>query len=1272
MPNGLIRLLPKIETHPDYPTFVKIEEPDKPNCEFQIIDAKGFGAYTSDTNSIAETKGSVPLILPTSYNSTVPTQTKEHLVLNKNHSNLQEINLFNIDNSAFSENKILRASDVQLEECVVIEINDTIEKNDANLKTPNGIHTVKKMCSSTPRKNSHIRILDFSTPEKANVGKRKAATSPKSISNKFRNVRSQSKSKILSKVRLFNPISENNTKLEKDESEVIALDSISPSNKLNGENDSINIDKPSNKDSKIEKKSPSIRKNNCKKNKKKSGSVLNVVKSKRSWDQDLRAMLGESFIKCNDEKVVNNTNKAKTKVSKVSKSHKLDSSLENDAKRLEDALNKSQDTPARDSSTFPKKTANVNDKVVMNSEQVTSNKSDSSVLNIIDDLDLSTNTTLDDSQSAAPKNVLSDNQNTSNENLNSKPLKDSNSFYSSFSKKIHMDDFNNVPDFSLESKKENHSSSTIKTKIGFRTNHQKLKVKIGSKMISAKKSDSGISTRIDLTSPISKDRGSTNDDSQSVEEILKSSLDQDIPDTSLTTPELPREYRSNPIDVKCNLSSILETPFKTCILDLSMRTPRFLSPGINSDPISMVKILGIPTPKFIDTPITAKTPELLHTPGSFSSKKTDYSSGSSYYKPDEVDAKFLSSLAKGKKKPNILSKSPRKKPPVSSTISKLLNLRRKMCSRPKRKTPVKKVFPIKKKISTAKPKKDNSKQITKKTVEYSLRSSSKLLKNISENEMKNDVIKSPNVPKSTRINTKYNSVSKKQQKDTTCESKKKGKSDCHLNKESKETETSAKVSSKDKIKNESAKNHPKIPTIKFSTVPDDIFSINKNLLLPHINSPSKSKRKSSTPRKIHSLSTQIDNDFIDNPSEFHMLKSSNSIIDCPNDGNFISSKLVPKNDTQKERIKDNVHNPKNTSSAVFNSQISKKLEQKVISTKITNTLIQELSDYSGQDLEDSYSIIAPKCLSEISTDDICNTPEKKSVSDISKNSSSMSPEQIKENVFDISANMSKSNEMTTTIKDCHALSVDENEPYLDITWSKHEVICDNYIFDSQKKKKIYKQKEPQNIINLEKLIMNVEVFDTQADCMKVTSLQASNFVDLFDMQPNVKPKNKTPSQKESKSSDKNNLKQIEKEDRPCSGLQMLVEEIAIDSSASESSSPIKNIIPLRKIGDLYASVQETQLAIKSILVEDNSIFSPIKITYENLHTEKHGPEEIEIKHDTPINKKTNVTIEKRKRESDSEDATLKKSKSSDSSANNSYVFKNFDIEEVLSKLHGSD
>ncbi|CAH0693179.1 unnamed protein product [Chilo suppressalis] len=95
----------------------------------------------------------------------------------------------------------------------------------------------------------------------------------------------------------------------------------------------------------------------------------------------------------------------------------------------------------------------------------------------------------------------------------------------------------------------------------------------------------------------------------------------------MDTPELERMSLQNEIGAKLNISDLLETPYKQALYDIQMETPRFMGPDLPDDPMSDIKIMNIPTPKFLNS----------LTPSSYCSRPTDYSSGGSYYKPDDQD-----------------------------------------------------------------------------------------------------------------------------------------------------------------------------------------------------------------------------------------------------------------------------------------------------------------------------------------------------------------------------------------------------------------------------------------------------------------------------------------------------------------------------------------------------------------------------------------------------------------------------------------------------------
>lgn len=96
------------------------------------------------------------------------------------------------------------------------------------------------------------------------------------------------------------------------------------------------------------------------------------------------------------------------------------------------------------------------------------------------------------------------------------------------------------------------------------------------------------------------------------------------------TPEAERLSLQNEIGARLNISEFLETPYKQALYDIQMETPKFLG-SLPDEPISDIKIMSIPTPRFFDTPKPA------HATPSYSSRATDYSSGGSYYKPDDQD-----------------------------------------------------------------------------------------------------------------------------------------------------------------------------------------------------------------------------------------------------------------------------------------------------------------------------------------------------------------------------------------------------------------------------------------------------------------------------------------------------------------------------------------------------------------------------------------------------------------------------------------------------------
>ncbi|CAH0725328.1 unnamed protein product, partial [Brenthis ino] len=131
---------------------------------------------------------------------------------------------------------------------------------------------------------------------------------------------------------------------------------------------------------------------------------------------------------------------------------------------------------------------------------------------------------------------------------------------------------------------------------------------------------------------ISKSDWSTLEPKDSSKENNESQTKFNNSDERTDTPDAERLSLQNAIGAKLNISELLETPYKQVLYDIQMETPKFLGPDLPGEPVSDIKIMNIPTPRFFDSPKIIQA-----TPSSYSSRPTDYSSGGSYYKPDDQD-----------------------------------------------------------------------------------------------------------------------------------------------------------------------------------------------------------------------------------------------------------------------------------------------------------------------------------------------------------------------------------------------------------------------------------------------------------------------------------------------------------------------------------------------------------------------------------------------------------------------------------------------------------
>lgn len=134
---------------------------------------------------------------------------------------------------------------------------------------------------------------------------------------------------------------------------------------------------------------------------------------------------------------------------------------------------------------------------------------------------------------------------------------------------------------------------------------------------------------------------------------LPSNRSETIKEVATTLSQLSSTILSKTTVVP-SMACLLETPLKDD-LNLVPDTPRFLAPlGANETPmlkfisnsntvISVMKMCDINTPNepltpgFSGTPLKSGDPSPVSANGGYSSRRTDYSSCSSYYKPDESE-----------------------------------------------------------------------------------------------------------------------------------------------------------------------------------------------------------------------------------------------------------------------------------------------------------------------------------------------------------------------------------------------------------------------------------------------------------------------------------------------------------------------------------------------------------------------------------------------------------------------------------------------------------
>ncbi|KAJ8727620.1 hypothetical protein PYW07_001739 [Mythimna separata] len=356
-----------------------------------------------------------------------------------------------------------------------------------------------------------------------------------------------------------------------------------------------------------------------------------------------------------------------------------------------------------------------------------------------------------------------------------------------------------------------------------------------------------------------------------IEKVLEINQNQNKPNNedNNETPEAERLSLHNEIGARLNISEFLETPYKQVLYDIQMETPKFLNSVLPDEPISDIKIMNIPTPRFFDTP------KPLATPSSYSSRPTDYSSGGSYYKPDDQDYLRIADI----ECPVTSSKEVEVEVVPHVEVPKETPSSSKRSSRPVRKC-TKNVSYVNRSNAGNKEKAIDDK------VEIASTSSDTTTANSSFETKQEAIVKTPrtNKPKSS---TKPESSIKKRKSPM-----KKDKSNSFM-KIKPRRPTPTKVSSNKRSRWKKDIFSPSKPQIN-----KKITAKEKNIHITPVvaPAPTKSRRKSSTPRKLHCTKT------FNSESSGHESPDINITVKPNTTRDQTSASIVSSHDSDTEQI----------------------------------------------------------------------------------------------------------------------------------------------------------------------------------------------------------------------------------------------------------------------------------------------------------------------------------------------------------------------------------
>lgn len=710
------------------------------------------------------------------------------------------------------------------------------------------------------------------------------------------------------------------------------------------------------------------------------------------------------------------------------------------------------------------------------------------------------------------------------------------------------------------------------------------------------------------------------------------------------TPEMDRVSLHNAIGAKLNISDFLETPIKQVWYDIQMETPRFLGHDILTDSMSDIKIMSIPTPRLLNTSGFALTPKPANpTPSSYSSRPTDYSSGGSYYKPDEHDYAPIANNLEPK------TSSPLEKENKPSTIMKVTV------------TKVENQNKEKAVVNRSRPVRQCTKNISYYNMVHKMKNEDTPNKNLTSEDSLNDSDDYiPETNEKTLTNTNEEEILKNVEVDLT------------------KTDLQKKVSfssGKSKQKSPIKKGTPKISTKSKSKKVTDVRdkqniskskrktsesnnnahkkesrkkmnSKDKSQMLDvspvYSPAPTKSRRKSSTPRKLHCTKSNLERARNNSPESTQKKTTlTQEIITRPSTDAETSASLRANEgsqDAKHENSLEHINEPEDiTKIKEYIEQTSLQKNNFELKLHITNyetgPLHKDLMK-RGFDLDTAKSI-ERDLLDNVSNEENVRLKPVDTTVKVHSGKQILLEGKVKTNDTNVKNNNSKPSEREVpeeTLKNDSLIEEEEYENDLEFSVHDYDEKSDNFI--EMVHDESYKSE--QSVVKLkDKFCMEVCIED-----VTTVRLQATSLTTLIDEAPKIQKKE---------------------------GIEKRKFSINLEPNIEETQAAVNSILNIDKFYSprKYMSSNDTYMQIcDSTLTQ-----TPLKSN----EPMKHVTEVIlEVEQITETPPKERPDAKKRKRLQSGSTTDDSESDSKKKRAEPPYLatIQNFDIESVLSKLHG--